>query len=80
MHAFRAELGTTLRAYRLQLRIAIALHRLAAGDDLAALAAELGFASHAHFTGTFSRLLGMPPRSARVRMRTFLEARRAGAT
>jgi len=83
MHAFRAETGTTLRRYRLQLRVAAALHRLAAGhDDLAGLAAELGFASHAHLSDTLSRLLGVAPREVRAGLaradrawvRRFLEA------
>jgi AraC-like DNA-binding protein len=83
MHAFRAETGTTLRAYRLQLRLAAALHRLAAGhDDLAGLAAELGFASHAHLSDTLSRLIGVAPRAVRAELaradrgwlRRFLEA------
>lgn len=81
MHAFRAETGTTLRRYRLQLRIAAALHRLAAGDgDLARLAAELGFASHAHLTDTLSRTIGAAPRELRRQLadrgwvRRFLEA------
>jgi len=84
MHAFRAETGTTLRRYRLQLRIAAALHRIAAGhDDLARLALELGFASHAHLTDTLSRLIGVAPREIRRELagadrgwvRRFLEAR-----
>jgi AraC-like DNA-binding protein len=84
MHAFRAETGTTLRRYRLQLRLAAALHRLAAGhDDLAGLAAELGFASHAHLTDSLSRLIGVAPRQVRRELaraepgwlRRFLEAR-----
>ncbi|WP_394828285.1 helix-turn-helix transcriptional regulator [Pendulispora albinea] len=87
MHAFRAEIGATLRGYRLQLRLAAALHRIAAGEDnLAGLAAELGFASHAHLTDTFAHLVGIPPRDVRAwiqrdkdpsasSMRRFLEAR-----
>ena len=87
MHAFRAETGATLRGYRLRLRLGAALHRLAGGHaDLAGLAADLGFASHAHLTDTFARLLGLPPREVRARIeradassaawvRTFLEAR-----
>lgn len=87
MHAFRAETGTTLRRYRLQLRIAAAVHRLAAGHrDLAGLAAELGFASHAHLTDSLSRLIGVAPRQVRRELARaepawlcrFLEARTAG--
>jgi AraC-like DNA-binding protein len=87
MHAFRAETGTTLRRYRMQLRIAAALHRIAAGHrDLARLAAELGFASHAHLTDTVSRMIGVAPRQVRAELaaadrgwvRSFLEAGAAG--
>jgi AraC-like DNA-binding protein len=83
MHAFRAETGTTLRRYRLQLRVAAALHRIAGGHpDLARLAIELGFASHAHLTDTLSRLIGVAPRQVRAELasadrgwvRSFLEA------
>jgi len=87
MHAFRSEVGATLRGYRLKLRLAAALHRLAAGEDnLARLAADLGFASHAHLTDTFTQLVGRSPKEIRASirhahasspswMRTFLEAR-----
>lgn len=70
MHTFRAETGTTLRSYRIRLRVAAALHQLAAGRaDLTGLALELGFASHAHLADTFKRLLGLSPREVRSRMK-----------
>jgi len=60
--AFRERTGMTLGAYRLQQRVGAALDRLAQGnDDLATLAAELGFANHSHMTRSFRRLLGIPP-------------------
>lgn len=65
MRVFRAETGLTLRAYRVRLRLALALHRV--DEDLAALASELGFASHAHLTDTFTRYLGASPRALRAR-------------
>ncbi len=82
MRSFRAVTGASLRGYRLRLRLAAALHRVAAGEaDLTRVAVEVGFASHAHLTDTFARLLGMPPRELRAglagparRLRTFLEA------
>lgn len=85
MRAVRAELGTSLRGYRVAARIGAALHRLAEGEqDLTRLALELGFASHAHLTSTFVRVLGAPPRALRAqlhpRARTFLEARRAATS
>jgi len=70
MHAFRAELGQTLRAYRVRARLGVALHRLADGEhDLAGLAVELGFASHSHLTDTFVRALGAPPSQLRASLR-----------
>ena len=69
MRVFRRETGMSLRGYRIQLRLALALHRLRErACDLAALAHELGFASHAHLTDTFVRCLGASPRALRTRM------------
>ena len=69
MHAFRAEIGDTLRGYRLRARLGAALHRLADGrDDLTTLANELGFASHSHLTDTFTRELGIPPSRLRAQL------------
>lgn len=63
---FRAELGTSMHRYRLQLRLVLALERLAGGEgDLAALAVDLGFAHHSHFSASFRRVFGQTP--ARVR-------------
>lgn len=59
---FRAETGTTLHGYRQQLRLRASLERLADADvDLLALALELGYSSHSHFTGTFRRAFGVTP-------------------
>jgi AraC-like DNA-binding protein len=70
MHAFRAETGATLRSYRVRARLGVALHRLADGDDdLAALAMDLGFASHSHLTDTFVQTLGAPPSQVRTYLR-----------
>ena len=63
---FRARTGFTLRAYRDQLRLRTALDLLAAGcQDLAALAADLGFASHSHLTDRFRLAFGTTPTSVR---------------
>lgn len=74
---FRAETGFTLAGYRHALRLRAALERLPLNDgDLTSLALELGFASHSHFTASFSREFGVPPsavRSAR-RARALLDA------
>lgn len=85
MRAMRAELGASLRGYRVAARLGAALHRLAEGEaDLTRLALELGFASHAHLTATCVRLLGAPPSQLRAqlspRARTFLKAHRAATS
>jgi AraC-like DNA-binding protein len=59
---FRAEMGQTLTAYRNGLRTALALERLDRGErDLTGLAADLGFADHAHMTRVIGEQLGEPP-------------------
>ncbi|HEX6177091.1 MAG TPA: AraC family transcriptional regulator, partial [Thermoanaerobaculia bacterium] len=50
---FKAVAGVTLTEYRHSLRLRAALPRIRKSDDLAALAAELGYASHSHFTAVF---------------------------
>jgi AraC family transcriptional regulator len=63
---FRARTGFTLRAYRDQLRLRTALDALAAGcEDLAALAADLGFSSHSHLTDRFRVAFGTTPTEVR---------------
>jgi AraC family transcriptional regulator len=63
---FRAGTGETLARYLLGLRLALALDRLQEGeDDLARLAADLGFASHSHFTERFRHAFGRPPSKVR---------------
>ncbi|MGK5550945.1 helix-turn-helix domain-containing protein [Actinomadura kijaniata] len=59
---FRRETGVTLSRYRNRLRVTRALDRLEEGaDDLAALAAELGFSDQAHLTRTMRAELGRTP-------------------
>jgi AraC-like DNA-binding protein len=59
---FRAETGQTLTRFRNRLRVRRALDRLEAGEaHLARLAAELGFADHAHLTRTMRQEVGHPP-------------------
>jgi AraC family transcriptional regulator len=63
---FRERTGFTLHGYRTQLRLRVALDQVAAGSaDLTALAAELGFSSHAHFTRAFKEVFGSPPSAVR---------------
>jgi AraC family transcriptional regulator len=66
---FRQRTGRTLSAHRQQLRLRASLERVAAGEDLSALALDLGFSSHSHFTLSFRRAFGMTPSDARGRAR-----------
>jgi AraC-like DNA-binding protein len=60
------ETGSSIHQYRLQLRLGIALERLAGGEvDLARLAVDLGFAHHSHFSACFRRVYGYTPGQAR---------------
>jgi AraC family transcriptional regulator len=63
---FRRATGRTLHAYRTELRIRAAIERLPETDDLAALAVDLGFSSHSHFTAAFKKLVGVAPSRARI--------------
>ena len=59
---FRAQTGYSLHQYRKHLRLRLALERLSESDGaLTALAFELGFASHSHFTDSFRREFGLAP-------------------
>ena len=64
---FHQEVGLTLTAYRNRVRALRALDAIEAGrTDLAGLAAELGFADHAHLTRTVRRECGHTPQALRV--------------
>ncbi|MCT7149601.1 AraC family transcriptional regulator, partial [Salmonella enterica subsp. enterica serovar Oranienburg] len=58
---FKQVEGVPLYRYQLQLRLARALDLLGRMDDLSALAAELGFSSHSHFTHAFRQAFGRSP-------------------
>lgn len=53
--------GVPLHQYLIQLRLARALMELPHANDLTALALELGFSSHSHFTLAFRRAFGCTP-------------------
>jgi AraC-like DNA-binding protein len=63
---FRRATGLGLHAYRTRLRMALALQRLADGEEaLIQLALDLGYASHSHFSAAFRACYGLPPSRAR---------------
>ena len=53
--------GLPLYRYQLQLRLARALHLLGDYLDLTALALDLGFSSHSHFSAAFKQVYGQAP-------------------
>jgi AraC-like DNA-binding protein len=59
--AFQQAEGLPLYRYHLRLRLARALDLLAGQEDLAALALDLGFSSHSHFTAAFKQAYGRSP-------------------
>jgi AraC-like DNA-binding protein len=70
---FRARTGRSIHRYREELRAARALVRLQRGErDLTALALELGYSSHSHFSAAFRDVHGASPSA----MRTILTAPR----
>lgn len=59
--AFSRAEGIPLYRYQLQLRLGRALGELPHCDDLTALALDLGFSSHSHFSASFRQMFGMTP-------------------
>src|SRR4051794_2768971 len=57
---FRAEVGVSITTYRRRLRLRAALERIGEGG-LARVAADAGFADHAHLTREVRALLGTTP-------------------
>lgn len=66
--------GTSLHQYLTQLRLSRALVDLPHAHDLTALALDLGFSSHSHFTFAFRRLFGCTPSAFRESTRKQLAA------
>jgi AraC-like DNA-binding protein len=67
---FAAETGETISRYRNRLRARVALEGIADGEpSLARLAAELGFADHAHLTRVVRGEAGVPPSRLRHLLR-----------
>jgi AraC family transcriptional regulator len=64
---FRAATGETIARYVMRLRLALALDRIAAGeDDLARLATDAGFAHHSHLSARFRALFSLSPSQVRT--------------
>jgi AraC-like DNA-binding protein len=79
-HVFRVEVGTSIHQYLLRLRLAVARRRLAEGaTSLSALALDLGFATHSHFTTAFRRQYGITPREARSALAKLNETKQNAA-
>ena len=66
--AFRLRTGLTLNAYREQLRLRAAIGLLQDSRDLTAIALELGYSSHSHFTARFRAAFGTTPSALRNAM------------
>src|SRR3984957_6838600 len=67
---FRQGGGVPLFRYPLRLPLARALDQIAQYDDLSALAADLGFSSHSHFTAAFRQAYGRSPTDFKQSPRT----------
>jgi len=63
--AFRRHEGIPLHRYLVQLRLSRALVELPHANDLTALALDLGFSSHSHFTAAFHRMFQCTPSAFR---------------
>ncbi len=59
--AFQQVEGMPLYRYHLRLRLARALDLIARCEDVAALALDLGFSSHSHFSAAFHQAYGRTP-------------------
>jgi AraC family transcriptional regulator len=68
---FQQTEGIPLYRYHLRLRLAQALDLLGRYDDLSALAADLGFSSHSHFSAAFRQTYGRSPTAFRQTARSF---------
>ncbi len=68
-NAFRLHLGASPYAYALQRRVGSARAMLRTNRTISAVAYDLGFADHSHFTRTFIRVFGMSPNEYRSALR-----------
>ena len=59
LHLFRDEFGTSVRRYRLWVRLMHAGAAIAAGDNLTTAAMKAGFASPSHLADRFKTTFGL---------------------
>jgi AraC-like DNA-binding protein len=59
LHLFRDELGTSVRRYRMWVRLTHAGRAIAAGDNLTTAAMKAGFASPSHLADRFKATFGL---------------------
>ncbi len=75
---FRETMGIPLVRYFHRLRVNEALGRICDGaEDLSALALDLGYSTHSHFTSAFHRELGLTPSEFRARLQQHRKRRLA---
>jgi AraC-like DNA-binding protein len=74
---FRRVEGVPVHRYVIQLRLSRALVELPHANDLTALAFDLGFSSHSHFTVSFRRAFGCTPSQFREKYHSRVHARPA---
>ncbi|MEO6351376.1 MAG: AraC family transcriptional regulator [Candidatus Limnocylindrales bacterium] len=72
---FRSLTATSIHAYRTQVRLRASIARIADGEALANVAAEVGFSSQEHLTDRFHRAFGMAPNAWRREMSRIVKAR-----
>lgn len=78
-HVFSRFEGVSLHQYLTNLRLSRALAELPHAGDLTALALEVGFSSHSHFTAAFRRAYGFTPSQFRLMPRKRLSSLRVAA-
>jgi AraC family transcriptional regulator len=76
---FRRHEGLTIARYQRRLRLSRALVELPATEDIAALALQLGFFSHAHFSTAFRAAYGETPSAYRKNLKARFAPRRHNA-
>jgi AraC family transcriptional regulator len=76
---FRRHEGLSIARYQRRLRLSRALVELPDTEDIAALALELGFSSHAHFSTTFRATYGVTPSTYRKNLKARVAPRRQNA-